>query len=51
MRGGKYIEAEMSAKKIKELKDTLEAKRKEEMKQRHLNETLGVERAHLEEFN
>ncbi|KAL4508358.1 hypothetical protein ABPG72_003662 [Tetrahymena utriculariae] len=51
MKQGKYIEAEMAQKKIKELKDKLEKKRKEELKQRHLNEKLGVEKAHLEEFN
>lgn len=41
----------MAQKKVKELRDKLERKRREELKQRHLNEKLGVEKAHLEEFN
>jgi len=50
-RQGKYVEAEMSKKRVTELKADLERHRREELKSRHINEKLEVERAHLEEFN
>lgn len=51
MKQGTYMDAETAFNKIKDLREKLEKKRKEELKQRHLNEKLGVERAHLDEFN
>lgn len=41
----------MAFNKVKELRDKLERKRKEELSQRHLNDKMYVERAHLDEFN
>ncbi|EGR33479.1 hypothetical protein IMG5_051570, partial [Ichthyophthirius multifiliis] len=48
---GKYIEAEQARNKVKQLKLDLEKRRKEEIKNKHINEKLGIEKAHLEEFN
>lgn len=50
-RQGKYMEAELAKSKVCELRDELARKKHEEMRNRHGNERLGVEQAHLEEFN
>ncbi|KAL4460358.1 hypothetical protein ABPG74_000109 [Tetrahymena malaccensis] len=50
-RQGKYVEAELAKNKVRELKEELARKKKDEIRIRHLNEKQDVEKAHLEEFN
>ena len=50
-KSGKYVEADMAKKRVAELKTELERKKKEDLKNKHMNEKVGVERAHLDEFN
>eukprot|EP00825_Cyclidium_porcatum_P039713 TRINITY_DN4882_c0_g1_i1.p1 TRINITY_DN4882_c0_g1~~TRINITY_DN4882_c0_g1_i1.p1 ORF type:complete len:319 (-),score=88.16 TRINITY_DN4882_c0_g1_i1:372-1328(-) len=48
---GKYVEAEITKRRLKELKIQLESSNKKEMKDRHFSERNEVEKAHLSEFN
>ncbi|KAL4507183.1 hypothetical protein ABPG72_001976 [Tetrahymena utriculariae] len=50
-RQGKYVEADLAKNKVRELKEELARKKKDEIRIRHLNEKQDVEKAHLEEFN
>mmetsp|Transcript_44684 Transcript_44684/g.52354 ORF Transcript_44684/g.52354 Transcript_44684/m.52354 type:complete len:260 (+) Transcript_44684:267-1046(+) len=47
---GKYVEAEIAKKRLEELKSHEENRRKEAMKARQIAERLGVEEAHMLEF-
>lgn len=50
-KAGKYVEADLAKAKINELKNELDKKRKNDIKNRHLQEKMGVDQAHLDEFN
>ena len=48
---GRYVEAEMAKKRIKELKEKDDQGKKSQLKQKHSTEKMQLEEAHLNEFN
>ena len=48
---GRYVEAEMAKKRIKELKEKDDFGKKHQIKSKHVNEKSQLEEAHLNEFN
>merc|ERR1711959_586551 len=49
-RQGKYVEAEIAKNRLEELRQHEENRRKEAMRSRQIAERLGVEEAHMLEF-
>ena len=49
-REGKYLEAETAARRLKELRQHEENRRREAMRSRQTAERLGIEEAHMLEF-
>lgn len=49
-RQGKYVEAEIAKNRLEELKLHEENRRREALRSRHIAERLGVEEAHMLEF-
>merc|ERR1719473_681548 len=49
-KNGKYVEAEIAKKRLDELREHEENRQREAMKSRQITERLGVEEAHMMEF-
>lgn len=49
-KNGKYVEAEIAKKRLDELREHEENRQREQMKSRQITERLGVEEAHMMEF-
>merc|ERR1712216_787721 len=49
-KNGKYVEAEIAKKRLDELREHVENRQREQMRSRQITERLGVEEAHMMEF-